>query len=156
VIPDTALLRGTIRSYDEETRAKMIEGVERTAKAVAMMAGAPPPEVKISAGAKAVVNDAALAGREGAVLKAAFGDKAKLLPAPGSASEDYSEFVMAGVPSFYFGLGGLDPKDIAQAEANHTAVPGNHSPEFAPVPEPTIRTSVEAMSLVLLDVLQKK
>ena len=41
VIPDTALLRGTIRSYDDDTRAKMIEGVERTAKAVAMMAGAP-------------------------------------------------------------------------------------------------------------------
>jgi len=33
---------------------------------------------------------------------------------------------------------------------------GNHSPEFAPVPEPTIRTGTEAMSRVLLDVLQKK
>lgn len=156
VIPDTALLRGTIRSYDEETRAKMIEGVERTAKAVAMMAGAPPPEVKITPGAKAVVNDASLAARSGAVLKAVFGDKAVLSPAPGSASEDYSEFVMAGVPSFYFALGGLDPKELAEAKANHTQVPGNHSPQFAPVPEPTIRTGVEAMSLVLLDVLQKK
>jgi hippurate hydrolase len=35
-------------------------------------------------------------------------------------------------------------------------LPGNHSPEFAPVPEPTIRTGTVAMSLVLLDVLQKK
>lgn len=156
VIPDTALLRGTIRSYDDETRAKMIEGVERTAKAVAMMAGAPPPEVTITPGAKAVVNDASLAERSGAVLKAAFGDKAILSPQPGSASEDYSEFVMAGVPSFYFALGGIDPKDLAEAKANHTEVPGNHSPQFAPVPEPTIRTGVEAMSLVLLDVLQKK
>ena len=156
VIPDSAVLRGTIRSYDEATRVKMIEGVERTAKAVATMAGAPPPEVRITSGAKAVVNDAALAARGGAILKAAFGDKATLAPQPGSASEDYSEFVEAGVPSFYFALGGLDPKEIAQAKANHTQVPGNHSPEFAPVPERTIRTGVEAMSLVLLDVLQKK
>ena len=156
VIPDTALLRGTIRSYDDDTRAKMIEGVERTAKAVAMMAGAPPPEVKITAGAKAVINDAELAARSGAVLKAAFGEKAYLLPAPGSASEDYSEFIMAGVPSFYFGIGGLDPKAVAQAMATNTPLPGNHSPEFAPVPEPTIRTGTVAMSLVLLDVLQKK
>jgi len=156
VIPDTALLRGTIRSYDAEVRAKMIEGVERTAKAVAMMAGAPPPQVKFTEGAKAVVNDADLAARSGAVLKAAFGDKARLAPEPGSASEDYSEFVMAGVPSFYFGIGGIDPKDIAEATAKHMSVPGNHSPEFAPVPEPTIRTGTEAMSLVLLDVLQKK
>jgi amidohydrolase len=156
VIPDTALLRGTIRSYDDDTRARMIEGVERTAKAVAMMAGAPPPDVKITSGAKAVINDAALAQRSGAVLKAAFGDKAVLSPAPGSASEDYSEFIMAGVPSFYFGIGGLDPNSVAQAMATHTPLPGNHSPEFAPVPEPTIRTGTEAMSLVLLDVLQKK
>jgi hippurate hydrolase len=156
VIPDTALLRGTIRSYDDDTRAKMIEGVERTAKAVAMMAGAPPPEVKITSGAKAVINDDKLAERSGAVLKAAFGNKAILSPQPGSASEDYSEFVIAGVPSFYFGIGGLDPKALAEAAANKTAVAGNHSPEFAPVPEPTIRTGAEAMSLVVLDILQKK
>lgn len=156
VIPDTALLRGTIRSYDDDTRAKMIEGIERTAKAVAMMSAAPEPEIRISAGTKAVVNDVERATRGGAVLKAAFGDKAVPLPAPGSASEDYSEFIMAGVPSFYFGLGGLDPKAVAQATATKTPLPGNHSPEFAPVPEPTIRTGTVAMSLVLLDVLQKK
>ena len=156
VIPDSATLRGTIRSWDNDTRLRMIAGVERTAKAVAMMAGAPPPEVTIAEGAKAVVNDDALAQRSGMVLKAAFGDKARLLPEPGSASEDYSEFVAAGVPSFYFGLGGLDPAKWAEAQRTQTALPGNHSPEFAPVPEPTIRTGVQAMSLVLLDVLQKK
>jgi hippurate hydrolase len=63
---------------------------------------------------------------------------------------------MAGVPSFYFGIGGLDPKALAQAAATKTPVAGNHSPEFAPVPEPTIRTGAEAMSLVVLDILQKK
>jgi hippurate hydrolase len=156
VIPDTATLRGTIRSWDNDTRLKMIAGVERTAKAVAMMAGAPPPDVRITEGAKAVVNDAALSERSGAVLKSAFGDKARQMSEPGSASEDYSEFVIAGVPSFYFGLGGIDPKAWSAAQASHTPVPGNHSPEFAPIPEPTIRTGAEAMSLVLLDVLQKK
>jgi amidohydrolase len=156
VIPDTALVRGTIRSWDNDTRAKMLEGVERTAKAVAMMAGAPEPEIKLSAGAKAVVNDGALSAREGAVLKAAFGDKARLMAEPGSASEDYSEFVMAGVPSFYFGIGGLDPQYLAKAAETHTPVPSNHSPEFAPVPEPSIRTGTAAMSLVLLDALKKK
>jgi amidohydrolase len=156
VIPDTATLRGTIRSYDNDTRLRMLAGVERTAKAVAMMSGAPAPDYRLFEGPKAVINDDALAARSGAVLKAAFGDKARLNAEPGSASEDYSEFVMAGVPSFYFGIGGLDPQMVAQAQANKTAVPGNHSPEFAPVPEPTIRTGAEAMSLVLLDILQKK
>jgi amidohydrolase len=156
VIPDTATVRGTIRSYDNDTRLKMLAGIDRTAKAVAMMAGAPAPDIKLSEGAKAVVNDDAMAARSGAVLKAAFGDKARLMSEPGSASEDYSEFVMAGVPSFYFGIGGLDPAMLQKAAAEKISVPGNHSPEFAPVPEPSIKTGAEAMSLVLLDVLQKK
>jgi hippurate hydrolase len=156
VIPDTATVRGTIRSYDEPTRATLIQGVERTAKAVAMMSGAGEPDIKMGGSAMAVINDDALAQRSGAVLKAAFGDKARLLPEPGSASEDYSEFVMAGVPSFYFGIGGLDPRQVADAAAKKIPVPGNHSPEFAPVPEPTIRTGVQAMTLVVLDALQRK
>ena len=156
VIPDVATVRGTIRSYDNDTRLKMIEGLQRTARAVAMMAGAAEPKIALTEGAKAVVNDNDLSARSGAVLKAAFGDKARQMPEPGSASEDYSEFVMAGVPSFYFGLGGIDQKTIADAAAKGMSVPGNHSPEFAPVPEPAIRTGVQAMSLVLLDVLAKK
>jgi hippurate hydrolase len=156
VIPDSATVRGTIRSYDNDTRLKMLDGINRTARAVAMMAGAPEPDIRLTEGAKSVVNDAALAARSGAVLKAAFGDKAHLMSEPGSASEDYSEFVMAGVPSFYFGIGGLDPAMLQKAAADKTPVPGNHSPLFAPVPEPSIKTGAEAMSLVLLDVLQKK
>jgi amidohydrolase len=156
VIPDTATVRGTIRSYDNDVRLKMLDGINRTAKAVAMMADAPEPEIKLSEGAKSVVNDNALTERGAAVLKAAFGDKAQRMREPGSASEDYSEFVMAGVPSFYFGIGGLDPAMLKKAAAEKMSVPGNHSPEFAPVPEPSIKTGAEAMSLVLLDVLQKK
>ena len=156
VIPDTATVRGTIRSYDNDTRVKMLTGIERTAKAVAMMAGAPEPDIRLTEGAKSVVNDEALTARSGAVLRAAFGDKARLMTEPGSASEDYSEFVRAGVPSFYFGIGGLDPEMLRKAAAEKTPVAGNHSPLFAPVPEPSIRTGAEAMSLVLLDVLQKK
>jgi amidohydrolase len=156
VIPDTATLRGTIRSHDDDTRSRILAGVERTARAVAIMAGAPPPEYRLVEGPKAVVNDDALAARSGGVLKAAFGDKARLNAEPGSASEDYSEFVVAGVPSFYFRIGGLDPAAFAKAMAAKTAVPGNHSPEFAPVPEPSIRTGAEAMTLVVLEVLQKK
>ena len=87
-----------------------------------------------SEGAKSVVNDNALTERGAAVLKAAFGDKAQRMREPGSASEDYSEFVMAGVPSFYFGIGGLDPAMLKKAAAEKISVPGNHSPEFAPVP----------------------
>jgi len=155
IIPDSALVRGTIRSYDDETRVKLKSGLARTAKAVADMAGAPAPTVTFDAGASAVVNDAGVTARTAPVFKAAFGERAVVAPGPGSASEDYSEFIIAGVPSLFWGLGGYDPKVIADYAARHEPLPSNHSPQFAPAPEPAIRTGVEAMTLAVLGVLGK-
>ena len=154
IIPDSALVRGTIRSYEPAVRAKLLEGVRRTANAEAAMAGAPAPQVDLVPGGTAVVNDPALTERTAKVFKAAFGDKAQLEPAPSPASEDYSEFIIAGVPSVFFTIGGYDPARIAAARAKGEFMPGNHTPQFAPVPEPTIRTGVEAMTLAVLGVLQ--
>lgn len=154
VIPDTVVLRGTIRSYSDDVRKKLHAGIQRTAKAVADMAGAPAPDVKIRSGGNAVVNDDALTERTAAVFKAAFGAKAKLKPAPGAASEDFSDFILAGVPSVFFTVGGQDPRQVEESKATGKPLPINHSPFFAPVPEPTIRTAVEAMSLAVLNVLQ--
>jgi amidohydrolase len=153
IIPDAALLRGTIRSYEPEVRVKLKAGLQRTAKAVAEMADAPPPRVDFTDSASAVVNDAALTARTATVFKAAFGPRAVLAPAPNSASEDYSEYILAGVPSVFWGLGGYDPKVIAAYRAKGQEPPGNHSPQFAPDPEPSIRTGVEAMTLAVLNVM---
>ncbi len=155
IIPDGAIVRGTIRSYDEDTRTKLKSGLVRTAKAEAEMSGAPPAVVTFDAGASAVVNDDAITGRTGPIFKAAFGDRAVVAPGPGSASEDYSEFIIAGVPSLFWGLGGYDPKVIADAQSKGQVLPSNHSPQFAPIPEPSIRTGVEAMTLAVLGVLGK-
>jgi hippurate hydrolase len=114
IIPDDALVIGTIRSFKPEVRAKMLAGVERTAKAVAAMAGASAPDIDLSEGAKAVMNDAALVSTAEPVLKAAFGDHLRTSP-PGTASEDYSEFVAAGVPSMFFNIGVYDPDRVAAA-----------------------------------------
>jgi len=57
IIPDDVLLRGTIRSFKPEVREKMLAGIERTAKAAAAMSDAPAADIKITEGAKAVMND---------------------------------------------------------------------------------------------------
>ena len=156
VIPDQAKLAGTIRSYDATVRQKLIEGIQRTAAAEAAMSGAPAPEVSIIEGGKALVNDPELTERTAIVLKKAFGAKASLMPAPIPASEDYSEFILAGVPSDFLSLGGVDPQAYADSIRSGKPLPVNHSPFFAPVPEPSIRTGVEAMTLAVVNVLQKK
>ena len=64
------------------------------------MSNGPEPEIKITEGAKAVINDPGVVGTAEKVLKAAFGDKFEPSP-PVTASEDYSEFINTGVPSMY-------------------------------------------------------
>ena len=60
IIPDDAEVLGTIRTFKQSVRTKLLAGVERVAKAAAAMSDAPPPEIRITDGAKAVMNDPAL------------------------------------------------------------------------------------------------
>jgi amidohydrolase len=150
IIPDDVLLRGTIRSFKPEVRAKMLAGIERTARAAAAMSDAPAPDIKITEGGKAVMNDTAVVETAAKVLKAAFGDKLTTSP-PVTASEDFSEFINAGVPSMFFNIGIYEPERVAAAyNGTGPQLPSNHSPQFAPVPKPTIETGVEAMTLAVL------
>jgi len=150
IIPDDVLLLGTIRTFKPEVRAKMLAGIERTAKAAAAMSDAPAPDIKIVEGAKSVINDPAVVATAEKALKAAFGDKFRMSP-PGTPSEDFSEFVNAGVPSMMFNIGVYEPERVAAA-SNGSGPPlaSNHSPQFAPVPKPTIETGIKAMTLAVL------
>ncbi|MEW6639010.1 MAG: amidohydrolase [Pseudomonadota bacterium] len=149
IIPDRAYVAGTIRAYKPEVRARLFTGIERTAKAVAAMADAPAPDIKITEGTKPVMNDAAVVGAAERVLKTAFGDKVRATPAI-TASEDFSEFVAAGVPAMFFNIGVYPPEQVAAARSGGAPLPANHSPQFAPVPQPTIATGITAMTLAVL------
>ncbi|SFL90192.1 amidohydrolase [Variovorax sp. OV329] len=154
IIPDTVVLRGTVRSYKPEVREKLLAGIRRTANAAAAMGGAPEPTVELVPGGAAIVNDAQVVNRTATALKAALGDKNVTEVPPITASEDFSEFLNAGVPGMMFFVGTVSPKDWeASRKPGGKPIPFNHSPFFAPVPEPSIKTSVEAMSVALLTTL---
>lgn len=154
IIPDTVVLRGTIRSYQPQVREKLLAGIRRTALAAAAMGGAPEPQVELVPGGAAIVNDAAVVERTTAALKAALpGVQIAQVP-PITASEDFSEFLNAGVPGMMFFVGVSKPEDVAAAmKPGGKPLPFNHSPFFAPVPEPSIKTSVQAMSVAVLTAL---
>jgi amidohydrolase len=155
IIPDSVQLSGTIRSYKPEVRAKLHAGIERTAKAVAAMSGAPAPDIKMLEGTKPVINDPELVAATAEVLKTAFGDKLRVSP-PGTASGDFSEFAGAGVPSMMFNIGVYDQERIDAARNGGPPIPFNHSPQFAPVPKPTIETGITAMTLAVLSAFEQK
>lgn len=154
IIPDQVVLRGTIRSYKPEVRDKLLAGVRRTAQAAAMMGGAPEPTVELVPGGSAIVNDEAVVQRTTAALKAALGGAQIVQVPPITASEDFSEFLNAGVPGMMFFVGVSAPEDVAAAmKPGGKPLAFNHSPFFAPVPEPSIKTGVQAMSVAVLSAL---
>jgi hippurate hydrolase len=156
VIPDTAVLQLTLRSYDPLVRRVLLEGVKRTAAATATMANAPAPEVAITSSSASIVNDPALTARIAAILQRLSGSDLDVRPANGDplpASEDFPEFTQGGIPGVYYSLGAYDPRVLEQDQASGTPVPVNHSPLFAPAMEPTISVGVRAMTYAVIDLL---
>lgn len=154
IIPDTVKVRGTIRTYSPAVREKILAGVRRIANASAAMADAPAPDVELIPGGIAIDNNDALVTRTEGVLKRAFGDaNVSRMPAM-TASEDFSQYVNQGVPGMFFFTGVYDPKVVAAADKGGKPVAFNHSPYYAPVPEPSIKTAAQAMTLAVMNVMK--
>lgn len=157
IIPDQAVLRGTIRSYLPEVRDVLLAGLRRTAQHVAAAAGAPEPEVTITPGVGAVMNDEAVIRRVDAAIRSTLGADKVLLAKPATASEDFSVYALQGIPSLLMHFG-VYPPDRVEAAAKPGAVPlpSNHSPQFAPVAEPSIKNGIKISSAAVLALLAKR
>ncbi len=145
IIPDEVRLGLTVRSYSPDVRKHLLASIERVTKAEAEAAGAPKaPLVEVTEGTNAMYNDPKLSERLTPVLQQALGaSNVVTLPAV-MTSEDYSEFELAGVPSFYYQLGVANPAQFAEAKAKGVSLPSNHSPFFAPDMEPSLKTAIES------------
>jgi hippurate hydrolase len=155
IIPDEAQMGLTVRSYKPDVRNHLLAGIERVAKAEAMAAGAEKmPKVEKYESTSAVYNDPVLTHHLAATLEDVLGKGTVVTEEPIMTSEDYSYFVEQGIPSFYFTLGVADPQKLAEAQAAGRQLPSNHSPLFAPVPEPSIKTGITAEVTILRDLLK--
>ena len=159
VIPDEALLKLNVRTFDEDVRTHVLAAIKRIVEAEATASGAPrPPEITMTEHYPLTVNDPDRTARVAAVLRDHFGDdRVHALAAPVSASEDFGSFGTEwGVPSVFWYVGGTDADAYRTAEqAGRVAqdIPTNHNPKFAPVIQPTLETGVHAMTAAALDAL---
>ena len=154
IIPDQAELGLTVRSYKPEVRKKILAAIARIVKAEAEAAGVPrEPSIEQYEATDAVYNDPALAHRLEGALESALPKDDLVVVEPIMGSEDYSCFIQAGIPSFYFALGGADPQKFAQARAAGEALPTNHSSLFAPDLDPALRTGITAEVAALRNLL---
>jgi hippurate hydrolase len=149
VIPDEALIKLNVRTFDADVRQRVLAALERIVNAEAEASGAPrKPEITALDSYPLNVNDEAASNRVAAALRAHFGADRVRHTGPAPASEDFGCFGAAlGAPSVFWFVGGTDPVTYAKAKADGrlNELPVNHSPHFAPVLHPTLETGVEAM-----------
>ena len=163
IIPSEVKLEITARTFSDKARQIIIDGIRRTAAGVALSAGVPEnlaPIVSVleNESAPVMYNDPALTARVRAALVTALGAQNVLSSSPVMESEDFGNFGLDGhkIPSLMFGLGAMDAGKLAEARAAGKSLPGPHNALFQPVPEPTLRSGVRAMSSVAIALLQKQ
>jgi hippurate hydrolase len=149
VIPDEAIIKLNVRTFDAGVRKRVLAAIERIANAEAAASGAPqPPEITTIDQYPLNVNNQDAAKRVADAFREHFGAERVRETGPAPASEDFGSFGSEWhVPSVFWFVGSTDPKTYAQAkEANKiNELPVNHSPKFAPVLHPTLRTGIEAL-----------
>jgi amidohydrolase len=144
IIPDDALLVGTLRTFDPEIRADVIDRFRRTATDFAEASGAK-AELEVDSNAPALVNDAALVAKLRPSLEAAVGKNHVIDQPPQTVSEDFAYFAQA-VPSMFFFVGST------AADKDPATMPINHSPLYSP-DEAAMDVGLRAMLQATLDFL---
>jgi amidohydrolase len=149
VIPDEAIIKLNVRTFDEGVRAHVLDAIKRIVEAEAQASGAPrPPEITPLDHYRLVRNDLDAATRVRAAFQKHFGQDRVVEIPPISASEDFGSFGSEWhVPSMFWTVGGTDPDTYrkAQEAGRLSELPTNHNPRFAPVIHPTLETGVETL-----------
>jgi amidohydrolase len=164
IIPDEAELLLSIRTSNTAVRDKVLTAIERIVRAEAQASGATrEPLLEPTESTPAVVNDAAAVDRTRGALAAVVGAEMVIDPGPVTGSEDVGVLAAAaGAPIAFWLLGGADPAafagasglpDIARIVAG---LPSNHSPQYAPAEDPTIKIGVGALSAAAREWLARR
>lgn len=154
IIADEAELLLTVRSYDDETRQMLLDGIRRIAEGQAATFGAPAPVIRIERDyTPATYNDPSLTERAMRAVAREIGE-ANVRPVPPvMGGEDFGQYARTeeNIPGVIFWLGAVEPERYAAAKIDGMPLPSLHSPLFGPDYDPAIATGVVAMTAAALD-----
>lgn len=123
IIPDSVVMEGTVRSFDEEMRKDIKDRIRRTVESIAQSAGAT-ATVDFGSGNNPVTyNDPALTARMLPTLQRVAGQANVTVGELSTPAEDFALYQQK-IPGLFVFLG-IVPKDKDPATA-----PRNHSPSF--------------------------
>src|SRR5882672_3486667 len=161
IIPDEVDLQLSVRTYKEEVRKRVLASIERITKGIALAAGIPEdrsPIVKFSDTqvTGATYNEPQLTERLAAVFAKSLGPENVVKLQPVMMSEDFGYLSLdQKIPATMFSLGAVDPAKVKQSKETGTPLPSLHSALFQPLPEPTLRTGIKAMTSAVLELMKK-
>lgn len=149
VIPDNAIIKLNVRTFDAGVRKRVLAAIKRITNAEADASGAPKPPAFTPLDRYALVtNDARATRRVTDAFRKYFSDQRVVETEPTSASEDFGLYgTESHTPSVFWFVGCTDPAIYAKAKAagKLNEIPTNHNPSFAPVIHPTLETGIEAL-----------
>ncbi len=159
VIPDSVQLQLTVRSYTDEVRTRLLDGIRKLANDLSSAFGAPKaPDIQIKETyTPAVYNDPGFAQEASQVLAATLGAQAVEQIRPRMSAEDFGRFGKhLKVPSLLLRLGATPEALQRAAQVPGAApVPNLHSSRFAPDAPLALRTGVRTMAALLAKLLPR-
>ena len=162
IIPDQVVMLLTIRTFSDQVKQNILADLARTAQGVALAAGVPENRAPIinnheHEGVPVTYNDPKLAAELTPVFVRVLGaDNVLTGGHPEMASEDFGLFGLENhqIPVFMLRVGAVAPEKMAESKRTGQPLPSLHSSLFAPLPEPTIRTGVVAMSSAVMELMK--
>jgi amidohydrolase len=159
IIPDDVSLKINYRYFSADVDRQISSAIGRIVRGVAVAAGLPDdrmPLLTTTMTGPPIYSDPNISWRIAELFQKVLGEENVMKLDPLTASDDFAHFgfVEPKIPLFYFWLGVADPKKVAECAAVGRPHPGIHSPSFAPVPEPAIKTGVQAMTWAVLDLFR--
>jgi amidohydrolase len=154
IIPDEVRLDLSVRSFTDPVRQHLRSAIERVAKAEAAAAAAPrEPSIELSEPTNALVNDTTLTQRISTMLIRELGPARVRDMSPEGASEDFSEFQRAGIPTLMLKVGATEPAAYEKATREGATLPSLHSALFKPDLQPTLKAAITAELLTLRELM---
>lgn len=162
IIPDKANLLLTVRSYSDETRAKLLAGIKRIAEGEAVTAGLPKDKMPIvrtrdDEFTPSTYNSPEFSMEMAKLFETRFGKERVVQSKPVMGGEDFSRFRRADetIKSMIFWVGGVPMDEYQAAKKAGTKLPSLHSPLWAPDAEKVVATGAEALTAAALNLMKK-
>ncbi|OHD06900.1 amidohydrolase [Sphingopyxis sp. RIFCSPHIGHO2_12_FULL_65_19] len=162
IISDEAKLQLTVRSYSDEVRDHLLDGIARIAKGEAIAAGMPEDKMPVVTVQRdeytpATFNTVDFTEEMAAYLTTSFGSERVVKMPPVMGGEDFGRFGREdkSIKSLIVWVGGVPQAEYDAAKKDGRTLPSLHSPFWAPDAPAVISTATEALTAMTMKLMSK-